>query len=327
MKKIVFILPFLLFISCSKTEKKHSEVLVLSDLEQLNKEINSSPTAVNYNKRATYYLNNNEFELAFEDVQKTLLIDTSFAEIYLTAAKIFRKSFQIPLSLEYAKKAEAKGLATEELFLLMAEEYLILMQYQPSLSYSNKALKVNQSAYLAYFYKGMVYEETNDFKRSVSSYQTAIEQNSNFPDAYNNLIKIYTANKDFEMAYQYIESGLRFLPNDKFIWYNYGVLLENQELLDSAIVIYQMAEMLDNSFDLVKYRMAKTYTQLKKYELAERYFEELINVNPKFIPAYIDFGKLLLQINKKGKANELLRKVLIQNPDNKEIQELYSQTK
>ena len=114
---------------------------------------------------------------------------------------------------------------------------------------------------------------------------------------------------------------------DKFIWYNYGILLESQELLDSAIVIYEQAELLDSAFDLLQYRMAKVNVELKNDVKAEQYFNKLLKLNPTFEVAYIDFGKMLLKNNQVKVANEMLRQGLIQFPDNLEIQKLYKESK
>ncbi len=333
----VLMIGVLFFTSCSDGEKQDVPIDTdqistkqedtLGPLQQLNQKISSSPTAGLFNERALLLLERNDVEGAFEDVKRAIALDSTKGEFWYSGAFVLRQNLQIPISMEYAKRAEAKGLATEKLFLLMSEEYLILMQYQEAISYANKALKENVASYQAYYYKGMVYEETKDVKRAISSYQTALEQSNKFPDAYNNLIKLYTAKEDYKMATEYVNSGLRFLPNDPFIHYNYGILVEKQGLLDSALYIYEKGEALDSTFDLMKYKIAHICNLLNKKDQASLYYEKVIRMNPTFELVYSEWGMMLIKQDRELKAQEILRRGLLQFPDSKEIQKLYNQVK
>ncbi len=343
-KKVLFgtssFLIFTVFVGCSSSpsdQQTEEEVVIQKPdsistpvedrLTMLNKQVQSSPTISSYLARADYYLSSNNIQSAFEDVSAARQIDSTNADVWYTGAKIFRKNLQIPLSLEYAKRAEANGMQSEDLFLLMSEEQLILMQYQDAISYANKALKVNTASEKAYYYKGLVYEESRDFKRAVSSYQTALEQKPTFSDAYNNLIKLYTAQDDFVMASQYVESGLRFIPNDPFLWYNYGVLLEEQNLVDSAVVTFSKSAELDETFDLARYKLGTLYESKSDYENAEKMYREVLKLNPAFELGYQQYGNMLLSQDNVEGAKEILRKGLIQFPDSEKLQQLYNKTK
>ena len=93
----------------------------------------------------------------------------------------------------------------------------------------------------------MVFWETKDTAKAISNWQTSIEQDPEYADGYCRLATHYMEAKKYDVAEQYLRSGLRLRPNDPFLNYDMGVFLNYRNFPDSAIGFYRKALALDRS--------------------------------------------------------------------------------
>ena len=322
-----------LMISCSTGEQvknSREENKLLTDNEKLAKisqEIKSKPTATAYEKRSDLYLDMDEVSLAFDDIKTALKLDTTSGRIYYKTARIFRKMARVNASINYAVKATQYGYNEGDVYLLLGENYLIFRKYQAAIDNLNQAMRVDRFNEKIYFYKGMVYKESGDYKEAQSSFQTAIELSPQYAEAYNQLISLALENKDYELAELYLESGLRFNPEDPFLWYNKGVSLQEQGYLDSCIIPYSTSFRYDSSMTLSAFNLGWVYNQKQEYSKSILKFKRVLKLEPNNVSALYMNAVNYEVLGEKEKAIDHLKKALRINPEYKEAQKMYDKLK
>ena len=226
---LTYLLMLLFIVSCKpSTEKKDnvSDQKVKDDFTILNDEIASHPgNAELYFKRSQLFMQKKNVKQAFEDVSKAVSIDSSKTDYYLMLADASFKGLQIQKSIDAYKKAISLDTKNIESHMKLSELYLYIKAYSPCLSEANEALMINKNLAKAYFIKGFAYKEIADTSKALSSFQTAVEIQSDYYDAYIQLGNIEAARKH-KIALQYYNNAIRLQPKSTEALYDRGLLFQ-----------------------------------------------------------------------------------------------------
>jgi tetratricopeptide (TPR) repeat protein len=280
----------------------------------------------NYRKRANAYLKANQADLALKDIDQALALDSAKGEYIFLKSQILRAKKEVPTALRLLLRAERKGIQDEALYLSAGEMYFILKQYQQSLTYLNLALKKGPFNERAYYFKGLVYAESGDTTRAISSLETALEQEPSYTDAYATLIKIYNAKKDYKTAQQYVNSGLRFAPDDAMLLFHKGVTQQGLGKADSAITTFQYALQRDTALYLAHYNLGILHYRKGNFQAAIPHF-----LAAKRHDSELPFTDLMLadsyeQTKQYDKAFPLYKVAFDNYPDDKRLQAAVKRT-
>ncbi|MDX5444111.1 MAG: tetratricopeptide repeat protein, partial [Hymenobacteraceae bacterium] len=184
------------FSACNKKEKQEEKMVDLSTvtdktelrIAELTGALQQEPKNANlYNRRAMLYLDAKKHNEALQDIDQAIALDSARGEYYYHKAKILRADNKIAAAFKAARQAEAKEYKNPDLYVLTGEMYFIVKEYQKAIDHLNQALKLSPFNEYAYFYKGMVYAESGDTARAISSFQTSVEQAPEFTEGYNQL--------------------------------------------------------------------------------------------------------------------------------------------
>lgn len=332
MRYIIILTFSLLLFSCNESPEKNNKVSVapLTDQERIvkaSKEIKSKPSAISFEKRSDLYYDMGEISLAFDDIKNSLKLDSTIGRTYYKTARIFRKMARINNSINYAVKATQYGFNEGSVYLLLGENYLIFRKYQAAIDNLNQAMRVDRFNEKIYFYKGMVYKESGEFKEAQSSFQTAVELSPQYAEAYNQLITLALEKEDYVLAQTYIESGIRFNPEDAFLWFNQGVSLQEQGLLDSCIIPYLKSFRYDSTLTLSAFNLGFVYHEQKKYDESLIKINRVLKLEPNNVSALYMNALNYNELNEKELAIQKLKKALTINPQYKVAQTLYDKLK
>jgi tetratricopeptide (TPR) repeat protein len=311
--------------ACSGNEKSQEKMVSLKTptdpadarVARLSEAIEKDPKNVALiSQRSKLYLEIKQFEKALADAEKAISLDNSNGEFYFLKAKAQRGLNRLEAALNSAKTAETKNFASPELFILEGEIFLIIKQYQKAIDYLNQALKLSSFNEYAYFYKGLVYAESGDTARAISNLQTAVEQNPEFVDSYNELAKIHTAKKQFKEAHQYLESGIRFEPGNSFLHYNEGVNLVAQHYPDSAVTSFKLALSTDSAMYMARYNLGVIAYNKNQFADAVSNFEKVLKFENKLPQLNLLLADSYEKAGRKEDAIKYYNEVLQKTPDN-----------
>jgi len=304
------------FLSCSspkidskelEKQNQHSDSLSIqlnsTELKNVNLDLVQDPNnSTLYTKRAKVYLELKQFNEALNDAKLAIKIDSTLAENYLTLVDVYFSMNNTRLAKENLLVMEKRFPDNEKAFLKLAELYFLVKQYQESITYINKSLKLDESQARAYHLKGNVYSESGDTSKAISSFQTAIEQDNTYADAYYDLGVIYASRKN-PLAFDYYANTLRVNPNHDQARYARAMLFQDLGQYDEAIEEYQAVIAKNSSCDQCQYNLGAIYLEVKKdYQKAIELFSKAIELNPNYIEAYFARGFTYYQLKNKASA-------------------------
>ncbi len=271
----------------SSTQK----VIIKNDFTLLNDKIAADPMNPELLfQRAQVFLQKNNTRQAFEDINKAVSVDSTKAEYYLLMADICFKGLLIQQSVDAFAKAIEIDPKNAEAHLKLAELFLYIKAYPKCITQVNEALKIDKNLAKAYFIKGFAYKENGDTAKALSSFQTAIEINADYYDAYIQLGNIETARKH-SIALQYYNNALRLSPKSTEALYNRGLLFQNMGALDQAIEDYNTILKIDNSDASAHFNLGYIDLAYKKdYQSAISHFTDAIRINNQYLEAFYNRG-------------------------------------
>src|SRR5204863_8321405 len=137
-------------------------------------------------------------------------------------------------SFEKSIALDPKNITAE---LKLAELFLLLKKYQQSLDHADNALRIDKTNAKAYFIKGFMFKETGDTARAISSFQTAVEQNPGYFDAYIQLGNLLTRKKN-NLALNYYDHALQLNKDAPDALYGKAMYYQENDSVEAAEKIY-----------------------------------------------------------------------------------------
>lgn len=330
---LVLILIVFNLYNCSSPEEnkeviqeKEQEIVQKSELDQLNDAIIAQPNnPVVYVNRANYYLNLGQFEDAKEDANRALKLDPNNAEVAYTKGLILLKTGQVDMSLPFFEHALELDSNHARSYLKLAYIYLAVPDFDRSIALINKALKINKYMAEPYWLKGKWYELQEKNEYAASSYQTAIERNPDYYDAYLSQ-GILHDKLDNPIALEYFQSAINLRPTSIEAWRLKAISHKEHNDFYKAIEIFDTIIAIDSTFEVAYFDKGTTLLDLcfdnnsktKNDSLLNEaldLFNEAINLNANYVPARYNKGLCYEELGNKEKAKKEYEKVLELEPN------------
>ena len=326
-----FYLPVILLsiilasVSCkepvAKEEKTPPVVLdttpIGKQLAEVSRQIAKSPEDASlYHQRAQLHLQRNDIPNAGMDITRTLQLDSTNADYYITASDVNLAAGNPGKSIVALKKAmEVDGKNIKALEKL-AELYFIAMQYDQSIQYLDQILRTDIHNAKAYFMKGMNFKEKGDTARAMGSFQTAIEQRQDYYEPYVQLALINTARGN-KIALQYYDGALRLNPKSEEALYGRGMYYQEVAMdYDKAIQDYTSISEINPKNKNAYYNLGFIHYQyLKVNNEAVKHYSKAIECDPQWPEAYFNRGLAFETMGDIAKAKSDYQQALTIRPD------------
>jgi len=284
-------------------------------LEQLSDQIIERPNDGNlYVKRALAYTDRNLMELAVKDAERAVIIDSTVSYYHQVLGEVnFLKGDLRPARLSLEQATQLDPTNTDAL-LKLAEVRFLLRRYDEAIIAVNDALKENEQLAQGYFIKGYIYKETGDTTTSISSFQTAVEVNPDFYEAYMELGSLYAFQGD-PIALEYFNSALDIRPNSAEAFYHKGMFLQAGNRIDQARDTYFELLNADPNNVLAYYNLGYLYlTEYLAFDTAVAYFDSAATVRPDYVDAIYNRGLAYEESELFGEAENSYREALLLDP-------------
>ena len=246
-------------------------------------------------KRKQLFLDRGNLEAAMMDQELIVSLDSSNHELLFELAEM---QYQIakngrPNYYKVSLKNLTKDLEAQEAhmpsLLLRGELHYLYRKHEESLKDLNNVLRVNPYEAKAYYLKGLNFKELGDFKKSISQFQTTVEQDPFHVDAYEQLAFIY-ANLGNPLAELYFDNALAVDSSNIQIWYNKGMYFQELERYADAEKCYYAILRRDKFNQFANYNLGYLKWLKKEYEMAANYFSDAIYTNSEYADAYFARG-------------------------------------
>jgi tetratricopeptide (TPR) repeat protein len=286
-----------------------------ADIRTINDKINidrNNPGL--YFARAKAHLAHKDFETAINDMNIVLNIDSSNADYYIFLSDLYFTQNKTRDTRDMLRKAMGLDTANAGAMMKYSQLFYLLRQYDTAIFYINRSLHYDRANATANFQKGMILKEAGDTAKSISSFQSAIELNPDYYDAYMQLGILFSVKRN-PLALEYFNTALTMEPKSIEALYGKGKFLQNVKDYKNALKTYENLLAISPENQEAVFNTGAIYYEQKKYTDAIKKFEATLARDENFYRGYYGRGICYEALDEKQKAIEDYRHSLAINPD------------
>ena len=277
-----------------------------------------STTARLYMNRAKAYFADEQVGQAMVDIYKSLQLDPNNLDTYLLLADVYYAlgdQDNIASTLNRAMEInpyDARPLVKQ------AELNLLQQNFNIAFAYVDKALCLSTYNPKAYFVKGMCYMASKqDTVNALKNFQLASEQDESFYDPVEQISRIYAVQQP-PYAMDYLRKAQQQFPDIPTARYELALYLQSHGEPEEALLHYDTILMKYPYNYIVLFNKGYVnYVYLMDNEAALEYFNRALTINPTYIDAKYNKGRVLEQMGDYSQAIEIYKDVLKTQPDYK----------
>lgn len=327
-KNLLFLGLLLALFACNNTPKPETDpspqepttpVTVNEAIQLLTDSITMDSTNARlYVSRAKAYFANEQVGQAMVDINKSLQLDPNNVETYLLLADVYyAMGDQDNIAATLNKAVEINSLDARPLVKL-AELNLLQQNFNLAFAYVDKALGLSSYNPKAYFVKGMCYMASKqDTANALKNFQLASEQDENFYDPVEQISRIYAVQEP-PYAMDYLRKAQQQFPDIPTARYELALYLQSHGEPEEAMAHYDTILMQYPYNYIVLFNKGYVnYVYLMDNEAALEYFNKALTINPAYIDAKYNKGRVLEQMGDYSQAAEIYKDVLKTQPDYK----------
>lgn len=174
----------------------------------------------------------------------------------------------------------------------LATTYRHLQDVDNAFKYVNEALRIDSKKREAYALKGSIYMDLENYDLAKSSYETAVQQDPDFYEAYLHLAVIYHKEKN-PVCLEYYQTAYKLNPKDAEFLYSYAFALEFFGKINESKEMYRI---LANDED--KYYKSRGFFHLghikqreeNQIDSAVYFYSKAISFQKDYVEAYHNRG-------------------------------------
>ena len=289
MFRLLIFSSIIFLFSCLERNISSNELTSIADLSKaLLEQPNDTSLLI---ERRNRFIESFELEKAIIDQQQLFAIDTSNLNYRYDLADLYFELY--PSNPIYISKSLALISDNYTIFppmlLLRAKLYYVLQNYPQSLNDINTYLPSYPFNAEAYFFKGLNYKDMGDLEMAQSQFQTAVEQDPNYVESYEQLAFIYSFKGD-SLAKYYFKNALIADSSLLSSWYNLGMYCQNQGDFYNAKQSYYGMLRRDSLNKDANYNLGYISLVEGNYESAIQFFSFVISQNRAYASAFFSRG-------------------------------------
>lgn len=296
LRQVSFFIGTIVLCACSNhnapATANNANPLFQSDpkLKSITEQITKSPKDADlYFQRGILLQKMQVDSLALNDYKTAIALDSSKAEYYSAIGDLLFEDRNITESVQWLKKAIAKNPTDRKAHLKIAKLFLYIKKYQDALDEINIVLRKDVYDPEAYFLKGMIYKDSRDTAKAISTFLTAEQVAPEYKDAIIQLGMLYSAKKD-PVALSYFDKVFKLDSSDVFPLFAKGVFYQNNNNLEAAKEQYKECIVRNRHFADAYFNMGSIYMQQDSVAKAYKQYDIVTKIDPGNPTAYYDRG-------------------------------------
>ena len=277
----ILIVCTMAFVGCNN-KKADVELTDAQKLEALDLKIERNPKNADLlAARARVLLNLHRTQEAMFDITRAVDLKPDEAEYRLLQADIHFASGDANSCYKALGEAERLDPDSKEVQLKMGEVTFYQHDYERSLRHLTKVTEQEPDNRTALSLKAFIYKEQGDTANAVVLLRKVCDIYPDYAPAFETLGVLYAARQN-PMAVEYLSTAMRLDPSNTNILYAMGMY----------------------------------YQDIKEYDEAERYYHQMLDINPNSSDAWNNLGYIALAKGDEARAAELFDKALEADPNN-----------
>ncbi|MBE7703594.1 MAG: tetratricopeptide repeat protein [Cyanobacteria bacterium SIG28] len=243
---------------------------------------------------------------------KVIELRTEYIEAYVKLCVIFIQTNDNDNAIKYAQTAAQLD---SENYLYDFIEGTALLKKGDSKNAAialEKAVEKNPKNVDSLNSLGNCYVSAGEFEKALKTYQTVLEINPKLPMGYYNIGIIYQIQQNHKLACDFFEKAIEIKEDETFLT---SLAMSEVKLcrFEKALEHYKQLALMNPGKENFKYNLAICYEALGENDTAIKLLEEIVYVNPKFIPPAQRLASLYLKKNQLVKAKEIYDNILLKH--------------
>lgn len=285
------------------------------DIRTINDRINEDRNNPElYVERAKAWFAHKDYEAAISDMKIALNIDSSKADYFIFLSDLYFTQNKTRDTRDMLRKAMKLDTSNAQAMMKYSQLFYLLRKYDTAIFFINRSLHFDRANATANFQKGMILKEAGDTAKSITSFQSAVELNPEYFDAYMQLGILMSVAKN-PLAVEYFNTALKIEPKSIEALYGMGKFLQNAGEYENALKAYDKLLALSPENQDAVFNTGAIYFEQKKYDLAIKKFESIIQRDENFFRGYYGRGRCYEALGEKQKAIDDYRHCLAIKPD------------
>ena len=263
-----------------------------------------------------------EYDLALNDAAKAFRLDSNNIETRLLYAEVLnnreqRTTQEVEIAQKHYKWVIKKDAKSLRALVGLAGTYGFQQDFEKVFLYANEALRIDSKYRDAYVIKGSTYLLLGKVDLAKSSYQTAIQQDPKFFEAYFLLGQIYQSEND-PLCIEYFNTAHELYPEQMEFTYQLAYSKQMFNQYESAKEIYRI--MAQDTSDLYVSRALFHQGYLhqfvdKNIDSAKYFYISAIETEPRMYEAWHNLGMCHEAKGDRLKAIQSYATALKHNPE------------
>ncbi|MDE2645653.1 MAG: tetratricopeptide repeat protein [Bacteroidota bacterium] len=209
-------------------------------------------------------------------------------------------------------------------FILRGNEAFQAGDYTKALKFADSALAHNSNSSDAYFLRGRVYFELEQWDHAEAAYLAVIDLEPDYPGVRHNLGNIYYFQRQYRSALtQFIQATKSSTSANS--WHAAGAVYNALSQPDSAAAAFEQAIRLDSFYGPVHTSFADLLEEQGHYPEALERSRIALTIRPNYLPDLLRQGRLLLRLGQSDEAAALLQPLITEYPHHAEPRYLLGQ--
>lgn len=271
-------------------------------------------------RHGEFALGNFQYDVLIADAARAFRLDSARADTRMLYADAICNNPAIQNSdiskaqYHYQKLIKQDAKNTRAL-VGMAMTFTLRQDFDNSFKFINRALKINPRYRNAYVLKGSNYRMLGNTKLAISSYETAVQQDSKFYGGYLMLGALYQYEKN-PICIQYYTTAAQLQPTNPDCLYALAYAKEIFGQENEAKSIYRNMIAIDSTYYEAYFQLGyiKQFTDLD-IDSALYFYNEVLAIEPRHVESNHNVGLIYEDKKDFSKALFSYAKVLKINPD------------
>jgi type IV pilus biogenesis/stability protein PilW len=178
------------------------------------------------------------------------------------------------------KKSSAAGDATR--YLRLAYVQFERGQTSQALESAHEAVKRDPKSAEAHYFLGVIHTGLSEYPQAMSELKEAIALDPHYTDAHNNLGVVYVELKDYDKAMKEFQASLddKTYRTPEKVHLNMGNMFVRQGVLSEALRSFQKAVEINPKYLMAYLGAGDVYKKMGKTDLAAQQFKKVIEMAP-----------------------------------------------
>lgn len=326
-------------------EKKYYEALELLNqielLEPANNEV--------YTAKGEIYSMMNKHELAIKEYKKAIPYAENPEDIYASIAYEYENINDYPQAIKNLKKALEIKPDSENLIHEIAFFFELTGREEEAIKFFGEFLDKNPYSKVGWFNLGIFFNTLELFEKAIEAYEFTLAIDEEFSSAYFNIANSYSGLQHYKKAIKYYLKTFEFETPEPLTYFYIGESYENLDDLENALINFNKAIELDDKIgepwagsariavkqqqdqkaikfyekaislmplnDDFKYELAIVRLRNRMFAEAEVLFKEIVEHDPTFIEAWINYSVCINLSNDVENAIDIIEKAIEKNKD------------